>query len=201
MRDDRQARDASRRRCRRARENASASRACRPAAGRARRPPTSAPTRAGSSPNDRMLITGLRGLLLTSATGAKLTCTPSARPSIAGDACRPRTPAARRRPRRTPSRAETWSRRRCRMPHAPLEVRRGQQRQRRDRLQPIEDRRQLQRLAEHHRAVGGLSITCGTGSVPPNAITPPTWRFVHERDQRVVTRRIGAGVGGVEAGA
>ena len=31
----------------------------------------------------RVLITGLRGLLLTSTTGAKLTCTPSARASVA----------------------------------------------------------------------------------------------------------------------
>ncbi len=50
---------------------------CRPRA----KPDTIAPTRAGSSPNERMLITGLRGLLLTSATGAKSMCTPSARDS------------------------------------------------------------------------------------------------------------------------
>ena len=40
-------------------------------------------TTAGSSPNERVLMTGLRGLLLTSATGAKLTCTPRARASTA----------------------------------------------------------------------------------------------------------------------
>ena len=39
------------------------------------------PTSAGSSPNDRVLMTGLRGLLFTSTTGAKLTWTPSARAS------------------------------------------------------------------------------------------------------------------------
>ena len=33
----------------------------------------------GCSPNERVPITGLRGLMLTSATGAKLTCTPSSR--------------------------------------------------------------------------------------------------------------------------
>ena len=45
------------------------------------KPDTIAPTLTGSSPNDRILITGLRGLLLTSATGAKSTWTPSARDS------------------------------------------------------------------------------------------------------------------------
>ena len=33
-------------------------------------------TRTGSSPKDRVLITGFLGLIFTSATGAKLTCTP-----------------------------------------------------------------------------------------------------------------------------
>ncbi len=45
-----------------------------------------APRRAtvsGSSPNDRMLMTGFSGLLLTSTTGAKIQCTPRARASRA----------------------------------------------------------------------------------------------------------------------
>ena len=53
--------------------------ACRPRTQAAARRATSA----GSSPNDRVLMTGLRGLLFTSATGAKLTCTPRARASTA----------------------------------------------------------------------------------------------------------------------
>ena len=36
-------------------------------------------TRTGSSPKERLLITGFLGLTFTSATGAKLTCTPSSR--------------------------------------------------------------------------------------------------------------------------
>ena len=56
------------------------------------RPPERAPTTkaramratsAGSSPYERMLITGLSGLLLTSATGAKAQWMPRARPSRA----------------------------------------------------------------------------------------------------------------------
>ena len=43
----------------------------------------SRPTVAGSSPKDRVLITGLRGLLLTSTTGAKFTWMPIARASTA----------------------------------------------------------------------------------------------------------------------
>ena len=37
----------------------------------------------GFSPNDRVLMIGLAGLLLTSATGAKLRWMPTARPSSA----------------------------------------------------------------------------------------------------------------------
>ncbi len=37
----------------------------------------------GSSPNERMLMMGLSGLLLTSASGAKIQCTPAARASSA----------------------------------------------------------------------------------------------------------------------
>jgi hypothetical protein len=55
---------------------------------------TITPTFAGSSPNERMLITGLRGLLFTSATGAKLTCTPSARDSTPVMRAASRTSAA-----------------------------------------------------------------------------------------------------------
>ena len=51
------------------------------------RPRTSAatirPTASGSSPNERVLMMGLAGLLLTSATGAKARWIPTARPSSA----------------------------------------------------------------------------------------------------------------------
>jgi hypothetical protein len=43
----------------------------------------SSATRFGSSPNERVLMTGLDGLLLTSTTGAKLTLMPLAFPSSA----------------------------------------------------------------------------------------------------------------------
>ena len=48
--------------------------------------------------------------------------------------------------------------RRARDAHAdaPLEIRGGQERQRRDRLKPIEHRRQLERVAENDVAVGGI---------------------------------------------
>ena len=115
----------------------------------------SAPTRAGSSPNERMLMTGLRGLLLTSATGAKLMCTPSARPSTA--VMRPASCAscvvAGRAERH---RARKLRRARDAHPDAPLEIRGRQQRHRRNRLQPVEHRGQLERLAEDDVAVGGV---------------------------------------------
>ena len=47
---------------------------------------TSRDTVRGSSPNDRILMIGLAGLLLTSASGAKLTWMPTARPSTAAAA-------------------------------------------------------------------------------------------------------------------
>ena len=43
----------------------------------------SRPTASGSSPKERVLITGLSGLLFTSSTGAKSQCTPTARASAA----------------------------------------------------------------------------------------------------------------------
>ena len=47
---------------------------------------TNRDTVGGSSPNERMLMIGLAGLLLTSASGAKLTWMPTARPSTAAAA-------------------------------------------------------------------------------------------------------------------
>ena len=98
-------------------------------------------------------MTGLRGLLFTSTTGAKLTWTPSARDSspvmrpasygellVAGRAERHR---ARERRRAGDAEAD-----------AGLEVGGVEQRKRRDRLQPVEDRRGLERLTERDRAVG-----------------------------------------------
>ena len=43
----------------------------------------SRPTSTGSSPNERVLMIGLAGLLLTSATGANARWIPTARPSSA----------------------------------------------------------------------------------------------------------------------
>ena len=126
--------------------------ACRPSTA-AR---TIAPTRPGSSPNERMLITGLRGLLFTSATGAKFTCTPMAAGLLRGD---PRGLAHQ--PGVT-GRAEGHGAREqrvpplMRMPTPCSKSARDQQRQRRHALQPIEDRGQLQRLAENRRSVGGV---------------------------------------------
>ena len=134
------------------RESASASRSCRRPAGRGRRRCRGGRPAAGSSPYERVLMTGLRGLLLTSTTGAKLTWTPIARDStavirpglvgellVAGGAERH---VARK--RRRAFEAE---------PGAGLEVGGVEQRIRRDRLQAVEQRRRRERLAERHGAV------------------------------------------------
>ena len=69
------------------------------------RPPLEAPrmnaapswaTISGSSPNERMLITGLSGLLLTSTTGANAQWMPSARPSRAVTSPRKRAASSER---------------------------------------------------------------------------------------------------------
>jgi len=58
---------------------ASMPKSCRPRTSAA----TMRPTWAGSSPNARVLMIGLAGLLFTSATGANASWTPTARPSSA----------------------------------------------------------------------------------------------------------------------
>ena len=116
---------------------------------------TIVPTRAGSSPNERMLITGLRGLLFTSATGAKFTCTPRARASRGGEL------RGLAHQLGIAGGAEGHGAREARAavdPHADavLEVGGDQQRQLRQALQAVEDGGQLQRLAENRRPVGGV---------------------------------------------
>ena len=100
-------------------------------------------------------MTGLRGLLLTSTTGAKLTCTPSAR--VSSPVTRPASNASVSSPRGA-ERHQPRERGRAHDAEADacLEVRRVEQRHARHLLQPVQRRRRLERLTERHGPVGGI---------------------------------------------
>ena len=128
---------------------------------------TSAPTRAGSSPYDRVLITGLRGLLFTSATGAKFTCTPSARDSM------PVMRASSRTRRSSPGGAHRHLTRKRRAADdsetdAGFEISRVEQRHGRQTLQAVDQKRRGQRLPQDDAAVRGFKRTGGAGCDAPN---------------------------------
>ena len=166
---------------------------CRPRAN----PATIAPARAGSSPNDRMLITGLRGLLLTSATGREVDVhAERARfgaDHLAGLVRQLRIAGGAKR-----HRARELGRAGDAHLHAPLEVRRGQQRQRRDRLQAIEDRGELQRLAEDDRAVGVVEHHLRDRLGAAERDHAADLRLVNQLDERLVVVAVATEIGGLE---
>ncbi len=119
-------------------------------------------------------MTGLRGLLLTSATGAKFTCTPIARPSTA--VMRPASNASRS------------------SPVAPSAIARGKRVAPAIRMPAPYSKSAVASSGTDATACNwlrvaasdsgcpsttvpypGFSRTCGDSSVPPNAITAPAW--------------------------
>ena len=100
-----------------------------------------------------MLITGLRGLLLTSAIGAKFTCTPSARASMPVIRASSRTSRRSSPPAIAPIAHLPRERRRAEDAEADagFEIRRVEQRHRGQRLQTIDQKRGGERLAKNDR--------------------------------------------------
>ena len=144
-------------------------------------------------------MTGLRGLLLTSATGAKLTCTPSARAS------RPVRRAASRTSDGIAGGAERHRARKARgavdaHADAVFEVGADEERRLRTALQTVEDGGQFERLAEDGGPVG---------RVQQHRPAPARRRRRRTKPPRCTSRtsaasasnaaRVGADVGGVEA--
>ena len=111
-----------------------------------------APPAAGFSPNERMLMIGLSGLLLTSATGANNQLTPMARASRAVSAPSSVTPArscaAAERHAVGPGRGGVHAH-----GSAALEIGRHEQRRSGHLLQPVEQRRHGVRFGIPHAAV------------------------------------------------
>ena len=178
------------------------------AASRRRRP--GAPRSSGSSPYERMLMTGLAGLLFTSATGANAQCMPSARPSRAVTS--PVKRAASSEPRR-PDRHRVGQRHDAAPDaegQAALHVRGHEQRHRRQVLQLVqqrgsalhlglEDARRSPRPASGPRAASAAQSSaapgCGTGRTRarrPSARPSP--RASAARASRAPTRTTGGGV-------
>ena len=82
--------------------------------------------------------------------------------------------------------------------HAPFEVGRGQKRQRRDRLQAIEDRRQFHRLAKDHGAVGVVQHDLRNRLGAAECDHAADLRFVNELDERLVFVAVATEIGGLK---
>ena len=85
-------------------------------------------------------------------------------------------------------------------PRAPLEIGRGQERKRRHRLQPVEQRGQLHRLPEDDGRVRRVEHHLRHRLSAAEGDHAADVRLVNQLHQRVVRRRITTEVGGVERG-
>ncbi len=82
--------------------------------------------------------------------------------------------------------------------HAPFEIGRSQQRQVRNRLQPVVDRGQLHRLPEDHRAIGVVQHHLRDRLTAAKGDRAADVRFVNQLDQLLVLVAVAAHVGGLK---